>query len=193
MDNSSKVFVAGSRRLSKLSDDVRRRIDNIVRKKLAVIVGDASGVDKAIQQYLRDKHYGNVTVFCMEGSCRNNVGDWPTRSIAATDPSRHDFAYFSTKDRVMVEEADYGFMLWDGKSRGTLRSIVDLVKRGKPVVIYMAPDKTFRTLRQSKDLAEMLAHIDPATIQGIQGIDHDLHSLAVSGESSRKNGNVLLF
>jgi predicted Rossmann fold nucleotide-binding protein DprA/Smf involved in DNA uptake len=70
----TKVFIGGSRRLSKLNKDVKRRLDNIIEKGFTVVVGDANGVDKAVQQYLASKHHENVVVFCMAGQCRNNLG-----------------------------------------------------------------------------------------------------------------------
>lgn len=188
--NGAKVFIAGSRRLSRLNNDVRRRIDNIVDKGFTVIVGDANGVDKAVQQYLSSRKYSNVTVFSMEGGCRNNIGDWPTRTIAAADPSRRDFAYYSTKDRAMAEEADYGLMLWDGRSRGTLTNIVRLVRKGKPVVLYVAPDRSFYTLRRSHQLAEMLARFEPGALRRIE---RELQAVAMGSGSSRKVGAVPLF
>ncbi len=165
--NGTKVFIGGSRGLSRLNQDVKRRIDKIIDKGFMVIIGDANGVDKAVQRYLSSRHYSNVVVFCIEGSCRNNIGDWPTRTVAASDPRRRDFAYYSTKDRAMVEEADYGLMLWDGRSRGTLTNIVHLVRQGKPVVVYIAPGRSFYTLRQSGQLAEMLRPFDPAALERI--------------------------
>lgn len=188
--NGTKVFIAGSRRLSQLGSDVKRRIDNIVDKGFTVIVGDADGADKAVQRYLNGRNYANVEVFCMKGNCRNNVGGWPTRAITAADPGHRDFAYYSTKDRAMAEEADYGLMLWDGRSRGTLTNIVHLVREGKPVVVYLAPDRSFYTLRGSDHLAEMLGSFDPAAISRI---DHELHALAKSSGSTRKVEAALLF
>ncbi len=188
MRNETKVFIAGSRRLSRLSRDVMRRIDNIVDKGFTVIVGDANGVDKAVQRYLSSRHYRNVVVFCMEGTCRNNIGDWPTRTIIAADPGRRDFAYYSTKDRVMVDESDYGLMLWDGRSRGTLTSIVHLVRESKPVVVYIAPRKSFQTLCQPDQLAEMLGRFDATALQQI---DRELH--AVTTGSHRKGDTAPLF
>jgi len=167
-----KVFIAGSRHLSKLSREVTRRIDNIIAQRLSVVVGDANGIDKAVQKYLSTKHYKDVLVFCMEGGCRNNVGNWPIRAVNAANPNRHDFAYYSTKDRVMVDEADYGLMLWDAQSRGTLTSIVNLVRDRKPVVVYVAPDKSFHTLRNSEDLTSMLRRFDPIALKQV---NHELH------------------
>src|SRR3989304_5887876 len=125
----TKVFIGGSRRVSTLNKHDEQRVDNIIEKGFTVVVGDANGVHTAVQQYLASKHHEKVVVFCMAGQCRNNLGKWPTRNITAA-PSACGFAYFSTKDRVMVEEADYGLMLWDGKSRGALTNIVDLVRQG---------------------------------------------------------------
>jgi hypothetical protein len=186
--NGTKVFIAGSRRLSRLNKDVKLRIDKIVDKGLAVMVGDANGVDKAVQRYLSSRHYSNVLVFCMEGGCRNNVGHWPTREVGAT-PGARGFAYFSTKDRVMGEEADYGLMLWDGRSRGTLTSIVDLVRQGKPVVVYIAHAKSFYTLRQSEHLARMVRRFDPAALYRI---DRELR-VATGDGSGRKGDTAPLF
>jgi hypothetical protein len=190
MRNRTKVFIAGSRRLARLNAEVRRRIDNIVEKGFTVIVGDANGVDKAVQRYLSNRHYSNVIVFCMEGGCRNNIGDWPIRTITAADPGLRDFAYYSTKDRSMVKEADYGLMLWDGRSRGTLTSIVHLVREGKPVVVYIAPERSFYTLRGSNDLAEMLGRFDPAALQRI---DRELQAVEIGTGSGRKTHSAPLF
>ena len=163
----TRVFIAGSRRLSKLSREVTQRLDNMIEKGLAVLIGDANGVDKAVQNYFNKKRYPNVQVFCMEGSCRNNVGNWPTRSVSAANSSRRDFAYYSTKDRAMTDEADYGLMLWDGESRGTLTSIVDLVEKGKSVVVYFSPKKAFYTLRDSSELEMLLHQVGPSVLSQI--------------------------
>jgi hypothetical protein len=187
--SKSKVFVAGSRHLSRLGADVWRRIDNIIAKGFTILIGDANGVDKAVQQYLVGRDYGNVMVFCMEGGCRNNVGDWATRTIASADPSRHDFAHYSTKDREMVREADYGLMLWDGRSRGTLTSTIDLVRKGKPVVVYLAPDRSFYEVRDSSQLRKILKRVDPSVLEAL---DSDLQSFVIDGHGGRV-GSAQLF
>jgi adenine-specific DNA-methyltransferase len=138
--------------LTRLNKDVKRRLDNIIEKGRTVFVGDANGADKAVQRYFADEEYGRVEVFCIGGSCRNNVGNWLTREIAVPPGSRRDFAYYSAKDRAMGKEADCALMLWDGKSRGTLTNIRDLVGQAKPVVVYIAPNKSFVTIRESGQL-----------------------------------------
>ncbi|MGB2622210.1 MAG: hypothetical protein WA857_18590 [Candidatus Acidiferrum sp.] len=156
-ETGPKVFIGGSRRLSRLNQQIKRRLDSVIDKGLTVIVGDANGVDKAVQSYLAQRNYENVTVFCMAGVCRNNVGNWPTREIFAGLNTRRDATFFGTKDRAMGAAADYGLMLWDGKSRGTLANVRDLIDRQKPVVVYLASSKSFFTLRRPDELADLLS------------------------------------
>ena len=86
------------------------------------MVGDANGADKAVQQYLSQKGYKRVIIFCTEGTCRNNLGNWPTRTIRAENPARRDFEFYRAKDRAMTEEADYGLMLWEKSVKVAARS-----------------------------------------------------------------------
>ena len=45
----TKVFIGGSRRVTRLNADVQRRIDKIIEQGFPILVGDANGADKAIQ------------------------------------------------------------------------------------------------------------------------------------------------
>jgi hypothetical protein len=146
-----KVFIGGSRRVSRLGEQVKARLDEIIRKQLPVIIGDANGADKAVQDYFRRRGYEQVEVFCTEGRCRNNVGNWKIRPVPAPAGRKRDFEYYAAKDRVMAGEGSIGFMLWDGKSRGTLANVLRLLEQGKKVVMYVAPAKQFTTLRNMSD------------------------------------------
>jgi hypothetical protein len=90
----------------------------------------------------------------MKAHCRNNIGNWPTREVDAPRGAR-GFDYYSLKDRAMAEAAEYGLMLWDGKSKGTVSNVVNLSRDHKPVVVYVAPTKKFRTIRTSDDLRDL--------------------------------------
>ncbi|HWE50936.1 MAG TPA: hypothetical protein VG273_14175 [Bryobacteraceae bacterium] len=134
---------------------IRDRLDDVMEKNCTVLVGDASGADKAVQQYLADRGYPHVIVFCME-KCRNNVGQWPARSIEPP-PGSTGFSYFSAKDLVMAQEAGCGLMLWDGKSKGTLQNMLKLVGAEKPTLVYFAPTKDFHRMKTETDLQALLA------------------------------------
>lgn len=154
-----KVFLSGSRRLSRLPVEVRQRLDEMMRRELTILVGDANGADKAIQNYFAERKYPSVLVFCTAGDCRNNVGGWPIRAVDPPHRAR-DFAFFTAKDAAMADEADVGLALWDGESTGTVVNVARLVARGKPAVVYVAPEKTFATLKTPDDLVSLLATVD---------------------------------
>lgn len=151
-----KVFIGGSRRLPRLNEVMRKRVDNIIRKGFTILVGDAPGADKAVQKYLDDKQYRKVVVYRSGDSCRNNVGHWETRSVEPPS-ARRNFDYFAAKDLAMADDADYGFMLWDTKSRGTLTNVVNLVRRGKKVLVYLSPADTFVQVGNDHDLDELVS------------------------------------
>jgi len=127
-----------------------------MEKGLAVIVGDANGADKAIQQYLFMKRYNNVEVFCSGTACRNNVGHWHTRLIH-TDMHDKGRAFYTAKDRAMTNEATYGFMVWDGKSTGTLLNVFRLLRQDKKVVVYSVPEGRFSELKAFDQWASFIA------------------------------------
>ena len=163
----TKVFIAGSRTLSRLSPEVKARIDTMVQKGLTILVGDANGADKAVQSYLAHNQYRNVVVHCMAGKCRNNVGSWPVQESAAPSGAR-GFEFFATKDQAMVDIADYGLMLWDGESKGTLNNVVKLTAVSKPVVVYLAPKARFLNVRSAPDLSLLLAECSRPTASRLQ-------------------------
>jgi adenine-specific DNA-methyltransferase len=142
----TKVFVGGSRAITRLDAEVKSRLDRIVAKRLAVVIGDASGADKAVQRFLAERQFEKVEVFSTDESPRNNLGSWPVR-VVRPGHSRKDFDYYATKDRAMAAEATVGLMLWDGQSRGTLMNVVRLVGQGKPTVVYVQPGKRGTTPR----------------------------------------------
>lgn len=133
--------------MSRLNAQLKGRLDEIIRKQLPVIIGDANGADKAVQEYFYQRAYEQVEVFCTEGRCRNNVGNWRIRSVPPPAGRKRDFEYCAAKDRLMAAEGSIGFMLWDGKSRGTLSNVLRLLEQGKKVVVYLADAKQFTTLK----------------------------------------------
>lgn len=149
------VFVAGSRAISKLNEQIRERLDNIMRQQLSVLVGDANGADKAVQVYLAKCAYRNVTVYSMEVS-RNNVGGWPIKHHLAATAAKHDRHYYGIKDLAMTKDATWGFMLWDGESKGTLTNIVNLLNTRKKTLLYLDAQSSFFNVRTFEDLYGVL-------------------------------------
>jgi hypothetical protein len=154
------VFIGGSRRVSRLGTAVRSRLDTIMEKGFPIVVGDANGADKAVQQYLSGKRYEHVEVFCSGTMCRNNLGHWRTRQIK-TEPQDKGFRFYAAKDRVMAREADFGLMIWDGKSTGTLLNVLRLLRQQKIVVVYNVPERRFLELKAGDDWQGLVATLTP--------------------------------
>lgn len=134
----NRVFVGGSRRIKGLNTDARNWIDHFIDLEYTFLVGDANGVDKAAQMYLRSKDYHHVIVFYVGEICRNNVADWPTRRITP-HRSRKDYSFYAAKDQAMAEEASLGLMLWDRKSIGTIVNISRLIQQRKRAILLIDP------------------------------------------------------
>ena len=139
---ANKVFIGGSRRLTRLNNDIVSHLDRIIESRLPILIGDANGADKAVQNYLCERNYPNVTVFHSGKKYRNNVGNWDTEQVEPPTKKR-DYNYYAAKDKRMADEANYGFAIWDGKSKGTLHQIQRLRNQDKKVLVYAANLKRF--------------------------------------------------
>jgi len=161
----SNVFLGGSRNLTRLDDGIKGRLENLIAEGHKIIIGDANGMDKALQSFFAKHNYFNVIVYCMHGECRNNVGNWPIKSINAPTKTK-DFSYFATKDMALSLDADFGFMIWDGISKGTLNNLINLINQSKSSLVYHADKKEFIKLKTTDDLIHLIAN------QPIEVIDY---------------------
>lgn len=149
------VMLGGSRHITRLADEVVVRLSRIVAQGLRVVVGDANGADKAFQAHLSKQAYGHVEVFCAGTTPRNNLGRWACRQIdAKARPGT--FEFYAAKDQAMAKEADVGLMLWDGASVGTMMNVWRLMRRGKPSVVFLQPERAFHEVRTSGDWDKLL-------------------------------------
>ncbi len=155
----NSVFIGGSRRLSRVNKEFACRLDNIIENRLRVLVGDANGFDRAAQKYLDDQGYREVIVYCTEGVCRNNVGNWGQQSVEyyGRDRGRE---FYTAKDDAMLRDADYGLFAWNGKSKGTVRNVRKMAEQGKPSTVYVSPKRLFVTIRNVDDASRLAKEMD---------------------------------
>ncbi|KGJ18052.1 addiction module antidote protein [Paracoccus sanguinis] len=151
------IFIGGSRHVSRLPSEVKKRLDNVVASGHRVIVGDANGADKAVQKHFHDIHYDKVTVFCSGATPRNNLGPWLTHHVDAPKNAK-GFQFYAAKDREMAREADFGLMIWDGKSPGTVLNVLRLAIAGKIAVLFNVPDKDVVNIKSVDAWRNFIAH-----------------------------------
>jgi probable addiction module antidote protein len=150
------VFIGGSRHVSRLPTEVKKRLDNVVASGHQVIVGDANGADKAVQKHFMDAHYDKVIVYCSGDAPRNNLGSWQIHHVDAPKNTK-GFQFYAAKDREMARQADFGLMIWDGKSPGTVLNVLRLVRAGKISVLFNVPEKAALNIKSANQWETFLA------------------------------------
>ncbi len=125
-----KVFISGSISIKRLPGNAIKKIDSIIDKNITIIIGDAKGIDSIVQKYLIKKGYKNVIVYFAGDLIRNNIGNWQTINVPNNNNLKGRELY-TIKDIRMAKEADYGLMIWDNKSKGTLSNIKEMKKYNK--------------------------------------------------------------
>jgi len=118
------VTVFGSISISHLTAEERARIQRLVELGAEILVSDAPGVDLAVQKILSEAGYRTVKVYHRGPKPRNNVGGWPTVSVAGS---------YTDKDRAMCAAAECALAFWNGRSKGTRRNLEQLQREGKRV------------------------------------------------------------
>lgn len=154
-----RVFIAGSITIKRLPPHVEARLDNIRASGLDVLVGDAGGVDHAVQRYFHQALYPAVTVYCSGDTPRHNEGGWPLAMIAPPVNAKGR-AFHTAKDLAMAVDCDYGLMIWDCKSPGTLGNVLELLGRQKKSLVYLKPLEQFQTVQSPADLQWLVAQMD---------------------------------
>ncbi|RMQ84797.1 MULTISPECIES: hypothetical protein [Pseudomonas] len=153
------VFISGSIKIKSLDDKVKSRLDSVMSSGVKVLIGDAGGVDKSVQQYLIKNNFSSVTVYCTGNSPRNNDGSWPVVNVEPPVKTKSR-AYFTAKDLKMADDSDFGLMVWDCKSTGTLSNVIELLKKKKKSVVYVSSRSAFLNVSSVSDLQTLVNQMD---------------------------------
>jgi len=140
-----KVFISGSISTKSLSKNAIAYLEQIVEGNRTILIGDAPGVDSAVQQYLFEQRYQNVFVYFSGGEIRNNIGNWQTRKIPNPE-NLSGRSRYQLKDKAMADDCDYGMMFWDGRSKGTKANIDYMEALGKYYLVTLSLHKILNVL-----------------------------------------------
>ena len=181
-----KVFVAGPRSVNSLSKSITDVLSRMVEKQLTILLGDAAGVDRLVQEYFADARYPNVYIYASDGKVRNNLCNWPIQKVEVPAKSR-GFNFYVQKDIKMAQDADNGFMIWNGKSKGTLNNIINLASQNKKVKIYLIPLKKILCVDKPENVKKIVQLLGPEPLS----LYNELYSNASNSESVEKNYHQL--
>ncbi|MCU4313133.1 hypothetical protein KTG68_14330 [Acinetobacter variabilis] len=160
----TSVFIAGSLSIKNINPYFLSRIDNIINENLPIIIGDADGVDRSIQEYLTYKNYENVTVYYSGNQLRNNIGRWNTEQVLS-EFQEGTKKFFTAKDMAMIASASYGLMLWDAKSTGTLKNVIELVSLNKKSTVFINKLAIFQPVRNAEELEKLVSYMADGSIE----------------------------
>lgn len=158
------VFIAGSITIKHLDVKVKECIDKIITSNYDVLIGDATGADTSIQEYLRDRSAERAVVYCSGPIPRNNIGGWSVRTVETShEPGSR--AFFTAKDLEMAKAADYGLMIWDAKSTGTLSNVIELLRRKKKARVFVNKDKVFKDVGDVTQLEQLVSRMSEGALK----------------------------
>lgn len=141
------TFVSGSSKTQfkdspyyqkKLSKSLRKELDDEMKAGNKIIVGDAPGIDRQVQDYLKKKKYKNVEVYS-PGKESRYLADKTWKNNLVDDPKHEPMSpeWLAKKDKVMAKVADKGIaVILDEGSKATKNNIERLLKDNKEVSVY---------------------------------------------------------
>jgi len=143
------VFVSGSSKTQmaespyyrkQLPKDIRRELDSAMRNHKKIVVGDAPGIDRQVQDYLKSKGYKNVEVY---GPGKNGVrysasDKWKTKTVDSGKYKPDTDEWRAEKDIFMSNIADEGLavVLEKGGAGATRNNVKRLIEQNKNVKVY---------------------------------------------------------
>lgn len=135
---NEKVFISGSISLKDIPEKAKKSLQNIIQANLDVLVGDADGIDSLIQQFYDSNNYHNVTIYSISDFPRNRYSSkFAFEKVIVSDEIKKERERQTFKDVVMTKDCDYGFVIWDGKSKGSYNNILRFIEQNKPVKVFL--------------------------------------------------------
>lgn len=101
-----------------------------------IIIGDSLGADFQMQKLLAENGYPFVTVYYSGDRPRFNFGNWKTKHVSS-NKYLSDYERQKLKDNQMAIDSDFGYMLLQGQTKGTMANVHKLLEQNKPCYVMM--------------------------------------------------------
>ena len=149
------IFLGGSKIINSLTPAMKEKIVEFMNIGHNIIIGDSMGADKEMQKVLEENNYKKVTVYYSGDRPRVNLGNWKTKHISS-NKFMSDYERQKLKDNQMAKDCDYGYMLLQGLTKGTIANINKLLELNKTCYVRMCNksgcDNRNITIEKGKDL-----------------------------------------
>lgn len=123
----------------RLPKPIRKEIKSYIKNKDKIIVGDAPGIDRQVQDYLNKKHYKNVEVYGPGKQLRYLANkNWKAKPIDAPEFEPGSKEWLAKKDKVMQKVCSRGLavVLENGGASATRKNVQKLIEDKKDVKVY---------------------------------------------------------
>ena len=149
--SNKTVFISGSSKTQtkdspyyrkRLNKEIRDSIDSYIEENANILVGDAPGIDRQVQNYLNKKVYRNVEIYGPGKKVRYTANkNWKTNPIDS-DYEIGSGEWLAVKDIKMSELATEGLaIILDEGAKATRNNIKRMSEAGKPVKVYELSQK----------------------------------------------------
>lgn len=140
------LFVSGSSKTQfkdsgyyrkKLPKPVRKELKSYMRRRDKIIVGDAPGIDRQTQDYLKKKRYSNVEIYGPGKEVRYAADKkWKVNMYDSKYPEGSP-QWLAKKDKAMTKAATEGLAVTlDEGSKATRNNVDRLINQMKDVKVY---------------------------------------------------------
>lgn len=144
------IFLGGSQTVNELTVEIGNKLVDYMNIGHKLVIGDCKGADLEMQKFIAENEYKNVVVYYSGDRARVNIGGWEEKKI---DANKFDKGYdlYKRKDEQMALDADEGFMVLKGETRGTMANIERLVAIKKDCFVAF-PERSERARRLNTTL-----------------------------------------
>lgn len=164
------LFVSGSSKTQdKASPYYRRKLPKIVKQRLkasmkngdTIIVGDAPGIDRQTQDYLKKKRYPNVEVYGPGYKVRYSADSkWKTNPINDPDHEPMSKEWLAKKDKAMTDRATkaVAVILDEGSNatRNNVKRLGDQRKLSKTLIYELYPTSKRQLIKGTQNPADQM-------------------------------------
>ena len=147
------IFLGGSQTVNELTVEIKNKLVDFMNLGHKFVIGDCKGADLTMQKLLAENGYKNVVVYYSGDRVRINVGGWEEKKIGVNKFDK-GYEFYKRKDEQMAVDADEGFMILNGETRGTMANIERLAALKKDCLVAFH-EKSERARRLNTPLYDM--------------------------------------
>lgn len=141
------VFISGSSKTQdkespyyrkNLPKEIKKEINSYVKNNKKIIVGDAPGIDRQVQNYLKKINYDNVEIYGPGEKVRYSANKkWKTNPIDSSEFEFMSPEYLRKKDIAMTNASGQGLaIILDNGAQATRNNVTRLINQSKKVKVY---------------------------------------------------------